>query len=132
MGAYPNYLSTSVVKRSEYLEGAADTAVYYEGDVISAEEYKALTSAAFAAGVEDWSVYLKVQEDGTYRVCQQFAIADFLFTNNGGYDISDLNVDGLTVVQLAQEKDTYTTIRALLTPGTWQNTPMQFLSIHWI
>ena len=122
MGAYPNYLSTSVMKRSEYLEGAADTAVYYEGDVISAEEYKALTSAAFAAGVEDWSVYLKAQEDGTYRVCQQFAIADFLFTNNGGYDISDLNVDGLTVIQLAQEKDTYTTIRALLTPGTWQNT----------
>lgn len=122
LGAYPNYLSTSVVKRSDYLEGSEDTAAYYEGDIISAEEYEALTGAEFAAGVEDWSVYLAAQEDGTYRVCQQFAIADFLFTNNGGYDISDLNVDGLTVVQLSQDKAAYTTVRALLTPGTWQNT----------
>ena len=124
MGAYPSYLSSSVVKKNVYQPGAEGEAVYYEGDVIPAEEAAALKGSQLAAGMseEDWAVYLEAGTDGSFRVKQQFALVQFIFSNTGGYDISNLTVNGLTVVQLAADNQEYSTVTALLTPGTWENT----------
>lgn len=124
MGAYPSYLSSSVVKKDVYLPGASEDAVYYEGDVLSAEETAALKESALTAslGEEGWKTYLETQADGSFRVRQQFALVQFIFSNAGGYDLSGLVVNGLTTVQLAADREEFSTVTALLTPGTWENT----------
>ena len=124
MGAYPSYLSSSVVKKDVYLPGASEDAVYYEGDVLSAEEAAALKESTLTAslGEEGWKTSLEAQADGSFRVRQQFALVQFIFSNAGGYDLSGLVVNGLTTVQLAADREEFSTVTALLTPGTWENT----------
>lgn len=124
MGAYPSYLSSALVRKSTYLPGSSEEAVYYEGDILPAEEAAALKGASFASGLDeaDWDVYLAEQADGSYRVQQQFALVQFIFSNAGGYDLSGLVVNGLTTVQLSADREEFSTVTALLTPGTWENT----------
>ncbi|MBS6396010.1 MAG: hypothetical protein KH452_02480 [Clostridiales bacterium] len=124
MGAYPSYLSSSLVKKNVYLSDASEEAVYYEGDIISAEEAAALKGSELTAGLgeEAWETYLETQADGSFRVRQQFALVQFIFSNSEGYDLSGLVVNGLTTVQLAADREEFSTVTALLTPGTWENT----------
>ena len=122
-GAFPTYLTSHVTDRSQYMEGTQGQAVYHEGDVLDGAEAEALMASEAGSALGDWSAYLAPQADGTYRVQQQFALVEFIFTNSSGYNITALNVDNLTAVRLTQTdlEDSTSTVLALLTPGTWEN-----------
>ena len=119
VGAYPTYLTSALANKNLYLAGGTGDASYRQGDVLSAEEYQALAAAYPDAG---WDTYLAGQEDGTYLVQQQFALMQITFGNNGGYEIADLDIQGLTAQVLDADLEKISVLTVLLTPGTWQNT----------